>query len=146
VVTPVADSKARLRARPDHEAAGVLSRVFGGQDLGDGADSLRVHIAHIVDEGLPAALDVEVRRPHPQRRSGARLYIIADENRVPLLARVELHRGTRPQQVSLHVRLDASTHLRVVLGSGDSTLLQVARWVWVLPRELIVAEPERRSR
>jgi predicted secreted protein len=146
VVSPAADAKVRPLPRPAEEASSVLSRVFGGQNLADGADSLGLHIAHIVDEGIPAALEVELSWPGRPRRPGARLYVIADENRVPLLARIELGPDPEPGHVSLDVRLDASTHLRVVLAFDDGTLLQVARWVWVLPRDLAIPGPERRSR
>jgi len=44
------------------------------------------------------------------------------------------------------VRLDASTHLRIVLAFDDGTLLQTVRWVWVLPRDPDVPGPERRPR
>lgn len=146
MVSPGAAAKVRPLLRLGGEASSVLSQVFGGRNLGDGADSLGLHIAHIVDEGIPAALEIEVNWPGQPRRPGARLYVIADENRAPLLARIELHPDPESRQVSLEVRLDASTHLRVVLAFDDGTLLQVARWVWVLPRDLAIPGPERTLR
>lgn len=142
----MADPEARPPLKLVGEASSVLSRVFGGQNLRDGADSLGLHIAHIVDEGTPATLEVEVNWPERPRRPGARLYVIADENRIPLLAQIELGPDAGSRQVSLEVRLDASTHLRVVLAFDDGTLFQVARWVWVLPRDLAIPGPERRPR
>ncbi|HEX7216053.1 MAG TPA: thiosulfate oxidation carrier protein SoxY, partial [Methylomirabilota bacterium] len=75
-----------------------------------------------------------------------RLYVIADENRVPLLAQVDLRPDVVSGQISMNVRLDASTHLRIVLAFDDGTLLQTVRWVWVLPRDPDVPGPERRPR
>jgi predicted secreted protein len=131
--------------RPD-ESAIVLARVFAGQNLGDGADSLRVQIAHIVEEDTPAPLEVEVSWRALLPTQGARLYVIADENRVPLLAQIDLRPDVVSRQLSLNVRLDASTHLRIVLAFDDGTLLQTVRWVWVLPRDPDLPGPDRRPR
>jgi sulfur oxidation protein SoxY len=145
VVICVTEPEARPLRRPD-EAAIVLARVFAGQNLGDGAEALRVHIAHIVEEDTPAALEVEVIWAARLPSRGARLYVIADENRVPLLAQVDLRPDVLSRQIPLNVRLDASTHLRIVLAFDDGTLLQTVRWVWVLPRDPDVPGPERRPR
>ncbi|HEY7206421.1 MAG TPA: thiosulfate oxidation carrier protein SoxY [Methylomirabilota bacterium] len=139
------EPEAKPLRRPD-EAAIVLARVFAGQNLGDGAEALRAQIAHIVEEDTPATLDVEVNWDVLLRTRGARLYVIADENRVPLLAQIDLRPDVVSRQISLNVRLDASTHLRIVLAFDDGTLLQTVRWVWVLPRDPDVPGPDRRPR
>jgi predicted secreted protein len=143
VVTCVTEPEAEPLRRPD-EAAIVLARVFAGQNLGDGADNLRVRIAQIVEEDTPAALEVEVSGR--ALVGSARLYVIADENRVPLLAQIELRPDVVARPLSLNVRLDASTHLRIVLAFDDGTLLQTVRWVWVLPRDPDLPGPDRRPR
>ena len=145
VVSCVTEPEARPLRRPD-EAAIVLARVFAGQNLGDGAEALRVQIAHIVEEDTPAPLEVEVNWDMLLRTRGARLYVISDENRVPLLAQVDLRPDVVSRQISLNVRLDASTHLRIVLAFDDGTLLQTVRWVWVLPRDPDFPGPDRRPR
>ena len=145
MVSCVTEPEARPLRRPD-EAAIVLARVFAGQNLGDGAEALRVQISHIVEEDTPAALEVEVNWDVLLRTRGARLYVIADENRVPLLAQVDLRPDVVSRQISLNVRLDASTHLRIVLAFDDGTLLQTVRWVWVLPRDPDFPGPDRRPR
>jgi hypothetical protein len=139
----VTEPEAEPLRRPD-EAAIVLARVFAGQNLGDGADNLRVRIAQIVEEDTPAALEVEVSGR--ALVGSARLYVIADENRVPLLAQIELRPDVVARPLSLNVRLDASTHLRIVLAFDDGTLLQTVRWVWVLPRDPDLPGPDRRPR
>jgi predicted secreted protein len=143
VVTCVTEPEAEPLRRPD-EAAIVLARVFAGQNLGDGADNLRVRIAQIVEEDTPAALEVEVSGR--ALVGSARLYVIADENRVPLLAQIDLRPDVVARPLSLNVRLDASTHLRIVLAFDDGTLLQTVRWVWVLPRDPDLPGPDRRPR
>ena len=145
VVSCVTEPEARPLRRPD-EGAIVLARVFAGQNLGDGAEALRVQIAQIVEEDTPAPLEVEVNWDVLLRTRGARLYVISDENRVPLLAQVDLRPDVVSRQVSLNVRLDASTHLRIVLAFDDGTLLQTVRWVWVLPRDPDFPGPDRRPR
>lgn len=145
MVICVTESEARPFRKPD-EAAIVLARVFAGQNLGDGAEVLKVQIAHTVEEDTPAALEVEVNWTAPFRTRGARMYVIADENPVPLLAQVDLQPDVVSRRISLNVRLDASTHLRIVLAFDDGTLLQTVRWVWVLPRDPDVPGPDRRPR
>jgi predicted secreted protein len=145
VVICVTEAEARPFRKPD-EAAIVLARVFAGQNLGDGAEVLKVQLAHIVEEDAPAALEVDVNWTAPLRTRGARLYVVADENRVPLLAQVDLRPDVVSRRISLNVRLDASTHLRIVLAFDDGTLLQTVRWVWVLPHDPDVPGPDRRPR
>jgi predicted secreted protein len=134
-MTALAGEMARRRVVPTDEASTVLSRVFGGQNLGDAADCIRIDLPRMVAEDTPATLEVEVGGRAVLHAPAARLYVIADENRVPLLAQVELRPDGSSPRVSLEIRLDASTHLRVVLALDDGTLLQAARWVWVLPRD-----------
>ena len=66
----------------------------------------------------------------------ARLYLIADGNRDPLLARVSLIPDLVPPHVSLDVHLDQSSHVRALVECGDGALLEVSRWVWVIPSEV----------
>ena len=146
MVICLAAAEAGLLRKPDDEASTVLARVFAGQNLGDGSGSLRVRIAHIVEEDATTALEIEVSWRVLLTTPGARLYVIADENRVPLLAQVDVTDQVVSQPVSLHVRLEASTHLRIVLAFDDGTLLQTVRWVWVLPRDAALPGPERRPR
>jgi predicted secreted protein len=120
--------------RPE-EASAVLSRVFGGQNLADGSGCIRMDLPRIVAESTAATVEVEVGWPALLHATAARLYLIADENRVPLLAQLELRPDGSSPRVSLEIRLDTSTHLRAVLALDDGTLVQAARWVWVLPRD-----------
>jgi predicted secreted protein len=144
-MTALAEGMARRRVVPTDEASTVLSRVFGGQNLGDAADCIRIDLPRMVAEDTPATLEVEVGGRAVLHAPATRLYVIADENLVPLLAQIELLPDGSSRRVSLEIRLDASTHLRVVLALDDGTLLQAARWVWVLPRDSAAAlEAQRR--
>lgn len=135
----------RVLPPTDDSAAAVLSRVFGGQAIDDGAETIRLELPHIVDRAAPVPVAVEVSWPVVLAKAGARLYLIADENPVPLLVRVTLLPDMVPPRLSLHVRLEASTLVRAVLECGDDTLLQTARWVWVLragtDADLLPADP-----
>jgi len=63
----------------------------------------------------------------------ARLYVIADLNAAPLLAKITLLPDIVPPHLALEVRLEVATHVRAVVQCGNGTLLQVKRWVWVMP-------------
>jgi predicted secreted protein len=65
----------------------------------------------------------------------ARLYLIADGNENPLLARVSLIPDLVPPHVSLTTHLEQSSLVRALVECGDGELLEVSRWVWVMPAE-----------
>jgi len=79
-------------------------------------------------------VSVAVNWPMVLANAFAHLYLIADRNVVPLLARITLLPDIVPPHLSLEVRLEAATHVRALVQCGNGTALQVKRWVWVMPR------------
>jgi predicted secreted protein len=78
---------------------------------------------------------VEVNWPMILANAVARLYLIADANREPLLAQVLLIPDIVPPHVCLDVRVEDAGYVRAVVECGDGSLLEVKRWVWVMPAE-----------
>jgi hypothetical protein len=124
-----------VSTEPGDEAAAVLAEVLGGAHLADAGDILHLTLPRLVAEDAPTTLGIEVCGWLLQ--AAARLYVIADQNRVPLLARIELRAGRESRHISIDVCLEASTHVRVVVALEDGSLRQAARWVWVLPRDAV---------
>jgi len=115
--------------------AGVLARLFGKKVINDGTGMIKLDATCIVERGVRLALAVEVNWPMILANAVARLYLVADANREPLLAQVLLIPDIVPPHVHINACLDASGYVRAVVECGDGSLLQVTRWIWVMPSE-----------
>ena len=117
-------------AVPDGE---IVRRLFGAQVIDDGAGMIQLDVPHVARRGDDVTLSVEVNWWLVLTKAVARLYLIADGNRDPLLTSVSLIPDLVPPHVCLDVRLDGSTDVRAIVECGDGSLLQVRRWVRVTP-------------
>ncbi len=117
----------------DDELPVALAGLFRGQAVYDGAGMIKLELPHIVEGGAPILVSVAVNWPMVLADAFAHLYLIADRNAVPLLAKFTLLPDIVPPHLSLEVRLDVATHVRVLVQCGNGTALQVKRWVWVMP-------------
>ena len=115
---------------PDRD---IVRRLFGTRVIDDGAGMIRLNVAPVATRGDHVPLSVEVNWWLVLAKAVARLYLIAEGNRDSLLASVSLIPDLVPPHVALNVRLDRSTDVRAVVECGDGTLLQVRRWVRVMP-------------
>ena len=113
----------------------IVKRLFGARVIDDGAGMIQLNVPHVARRGADVPLSVEVNWWLVLTKAVARLYLIADGNRQPLLTSLSLIPDLVPPHVSIHVRLDASTDVRAVVECGDGTLLQVRRWVRVTPHD-----------
>ncbi len=117
----------------DYEAPAALAHLVGAHAINDGIGMIKLEVPHIVERGAATPVSIEVNWPMVLAKAVVRLYIVADSNLSPLLARITLLPDVVPPHVALEVRLDAATHVRAVVQCGDGTVLQVKRWVWVMP-------------
>lgn len=118
----------------DDELPVTVAGLFRDQAVYDGAGMIKLELPHIVEGGAPTLVSVAVNWPMVLANAFAHLYLIADRNAVPLLARITLLPDIVPPHLSLEVRLEAATHVRALVQCGNGTALQVKRWVWVVPR------------
>src|SRR5262245_11242013 len=102
-------------------------------DINDGAGLIRLDVPCFVAPTGELAVSVQVSWPMVLAKAVARLYLIADGNRKPLLARVSLIPDLVPPHVSLTTHLEQSSLVRALVECGDGELLEVSRWVWVMP-------------
>lgn len=117
----------------DDEVPVALAGLFCGHAVHDGAGMIKLELPHIVERGAAMLVSVAVNWSMVLANAVARLYLIADLNAVPLLAKITLLPDIVPPHLALEVRLEAATHLRALVQCGDGTVLQVKRWVWVIP-------------
>jgi len=109
--------------------------MFGSRFVNDGTGMIKLDSACIVERDVHLAVSVEVNWPMVLAKAVARLYLVADANCEPVLARVLLIPDIVPPHVAVNVRLEDSGYLRAIVECGDGSLLQVKRWVWVVPSE-----------
>lgn len=121
-------------APPDAGVGSVLPNLFGGRVINDGTGMIKIETERIVEPGGRLSVAVEVNWPMILANAVARLYVVADANRQPLLARVLLIPDIVPPHVCMAGQAEESGYVRAVVECGDGALLQVKRWVWVMRR------------
>jgi len=112
---------------------GALRRFFAGRVINDGAGLITLEAPEAISHGQPLSLSVRVNWSLVVAKAIAHLYVIADGHRDPMLARVALLPDVVPPYVSVTACLERSTDISAVVECGDGTLLQVRRWVRVMP-------------
>jgi predicted secreted protein len=131
----------------------LMGRLFGTRIINDGTGMIQLDLPHRVSREADVPLSVQVNWSLVLTKAVVRLYLIADGNRNALLTSVSLIPDLVPPHVCMNVRLDGSTDVRAVVECGDGTLLQVKRWVRVMPHDLDAllsngacgAHPDRRT-
>jgi predicted secreted protein len=103
--------------------------------IDDGTGMIKLDVPHFATGEGPVSISVEVNWSLVLTKAVARLYLVADGNRHPLLASIPLIPGVVPPLVCVSARLEDSADVRAIVECGDGTLLQVRRWVWVMPPE-----------
>ena len=123
-------------AKPLGEAAsGTPEHLVGSGEINDGAGLIKLDAPCFVDVTGALPVSVQVSWPMVMAKAVARLHLIADGNENPLLARVSLIPDLVPPHVSLTTHLERSSLVRALVECGDGELLEVSRWVWVIPAE-----------
>lgn len=118
---------------PDNVTPVSLRRFFCGHTIHDGAGMIDLDLPPIVEWGVLTPVSVKINWTMVFTKAVARLYLVADGNALPLLARMTLLPDIVPPHLLLDVRLERSTYLRAMVRCGDGTALEVKRWVWVRP-------------
>lgn len=132
-VPPDADGRSGGSEVTRPNGGNTVSHLFGARAINDGAGMINLDVPHIVSREAPVPISIQVNWPLVLTKAVACLYLIADGNRDPLLASIPLVPDVVPPHVCVNIRLDDTTDVRAIVECGDGTLLQVKRWVWVLP-------------
>jgi len=115
------------------DASPTLRRLFSPRVVNDGTGMIQLDVPHIVMRDAESPVSVQVNWGLVLANAVARLHLIADGNKDPLLASIPLMPDMVPPHVYVNVRLDDSADVHAVVECGDGTLLAVRRWVWVMP-------------
>jgi predicted secreted protein len=117
----------------------AVDRLFRARVINDGTGMIRLDVPHIVTREAQVPVSVQVNWSLVLANAVARLYLVADGNQDRLLACLPLIPDVVPPHLSVNVRLEDTGDVRAVVVCGDGTLLQVKRWVWVMPPEVEAA-------
>jgi sulfur-oxidizing protein SoxY len=108
-----------------------LKRLFGSRPLKDGAGAIKLDVPLIAENGALVPLSVEVDAPMTPSHFIRHVYIVADKNRIPIVARATLTPESGQAVVGATMRLGETGDVRVIVEQSDGTLLQVKREVKV---------------
>jgi sulfur-oxidizing protein SoxY len=109
----------------------ALKRVFGGRPVKDGAAVIKLDIPLIAENGAVVPVAVEVNAPMTAQSYVKHIYVVADKNRIPIVARAVLTPESGQAYMGANIRLGETGDVRAVVEQSDGTLLQVTREVKV---------------
>jgi sulfur-oxidizing protein SoxY len=109
----------------------ALARVFGGRAMKDGSGVVKLDIPLIAENGAVVPVAVEVSSPMTPQSYVKHIYVVADKNRIPIVARAVLTPASGQAFMGANIRLGETGDVRAVIEQSDGTLLQVKREVKV---------------
>ncbi len=109
----------------------ALRRVFGGRPMKDGAGMIKLDIPLIAENGAVVPVAVEVSAPMTPQSYVKSIYVVADKNRIPIVARATLSPASGEAYMGANIRLGETTDVRAIVEQSDGTLWQARREVKV---------------
>lgn len=116
---------------PDELVEATIKRLFGNRAMQRGDDKLKVELPQIAEDGGSVAIGIDSSLPVSGAAALGHIYIIADKNRRPMLAKFSFTPDSGRALVSTSIRLATSTDVRVIAEMTDGTLYAVVRPVRV---------------
>lgn len=109
----------------------ALTRVFGGRPMRDGGRTIKLDIPLIAENGAVVPVSVEVNAPMTPQSYVKHIYVVADKNRIPIVARAVLTPESGQAYMGANIRLGETGDVRAIVEQSDGTLMQVRREVKV---------------
>jgi sulfur-oxidizing protein SoxY len=109
----------------------ALERVFGRRPMKDGAGVVKLDVPLIAENGAVVPVAVEVNAPMTPQNHVKHIYVVADRNRIPIVARAALTPASGQAYMGANIRLGETGDVRAIVEQSDGTLLQVKREVRV---------------
>jgi sulfur-oxidizing protein SoxY len=116
---------------PDEPVDATLKRLFGNRPFSPGEGKIKLELPLIAEDGGNVAVTVESSLPVTGATHVNHIYIIADKNRRPMLAKFSFTPDSGRALVSTSIRLATTTDVRSVAEMSDGTLYAVSRHVRV---------------
>ena len=127
-----APARAHAQALGQNESVqDAMKRLFGGKPIKDGSASVKLDLPLIAENGAVVPVSVSVDSPMTPASYVKHIYVVADKNRIPIVARVTLAPEAGRASMGANIRLGESGDVRAIVEQSDGTLLQVKREVKV---------------
>jgi sulfur-oxidizing protein SoxY len=129
-----ASAQARLSGMPlpDEPVAATLKRVFGERRPIPGDGKIKVELPAIAEDGGNVPIAVEATLPVSGPMRLISIYMIADNNRLPLLAKFSFTADSGKAFIATSIRLATTTDVRAVAEMSDGTLYAVTKHIRVM--------------
>lgn len=128
---PAAAAAAEVDLGVHETAEAGLKRLFGSRSLKDGSSAIKFDIPLIAENGAVVPVTVEANLPMTPTNYVKHIYVVADKNRIPIVARATLFPETGSASMGANIRLGETGLVRAIVEQSDGTLLQVTRDVKV---------------
>lgn len=116
---------------PEEKVDRTIERLFGGRPIVRDAQRIKLTAPMIAENGAMVPFSVEVDHPMTPTAYVKHIYIIADQNIRPMVARFTLSPINGRAAVSTNIRLGRTTDVRAVVETSDGTLRQMAKEIKV---------------
>jgi sulfur-oxidizing protein SoxY len=116
---------------PDEPVEATLKRLFGKRAITPAAGKIQIELPQIAEDGGNVPITVEANFPVSRPNGVSHLYIIADKNRRPMLAKFSFTPDSGRASIATSIRLATTTDVRAVVEMGDGALYAAARHVRV---------------
>jgi sulfur-oxidizing protein SoxY len=116
---------------PDEPVEATLKRLFGNRPLQTGDGKIKLELPLIAEDGGNVAISVDTNLPVGGQTRVSNIYIIADKNRRPMLAKFSFMPESGRVFIATSIRLATNTDVRAVVEMSDGTLYAVSKNVRV---------------
>jgi len=116
---------------PDEPVEATMKRLFGNRTISYGEGKIKIELPQIAEDGGNVAITVEATLPVSGATHVSHLYIIADKNRRPMLAKFSFTPDSGRAFASTSIRLATTTDVRAVVEMNDGKLFAVSKNVRV---------------
>jgi sulfur-oxidizing protein SoxY len=113
---------------PDEKVEATMKRLFGNRSMIPGEGKIKLELPLIAEDGGNVGVSVESNLP---LAGTSHVYIIADKNRRPLLAKFSFAPEAGKASIATSIRLATTTDVRAIVEMNDGALYTVSRHVRV---------------
>jgi sulfur-oxidizing protein SoxY len=117
--------------QPEESIDETLERLFGGRELQDGSEVMKLELPVIAENGAVVPTMIETSLAMDTDNYVKSIYILVDNNRRPMSAHYTFTPEAGAAMLATRIRLGETTPVRAVAEMSDGTLYQVAQDVRV---------------
>lgn len=117
--------------QPEEKVEATLKRLFGNRTLNAAGEKIKLELPLIAENGAVVPIKIDANLPMTSNNYVKSIYIIADQNRRPLNAKVNFTPEAGKAYFAANLRLGKSGNVRAIAEMSDGTLYQAVQDVKV---------------